>query len=350
MRKVFLLLFIVFLPWVGWGQTPLVKAATRAVTENAIKRELYAAARRQFLPAELQKDIVYSIAQVHRPGIEGVLGTAWLAKKEDQYFAVMPYHIGGKKGSKRDLTFYTNHKKTKKISVTIDANGTSGYHSPDVSIARLEPEDVKDNIPLEVAEPDQSQEAYSFGYTIGDFTPQDFLPMRRWIIDREGVGLRTDRFIPLEDAENPWNLSGYCGAPLLQNIKGKWKVVGMHAGSRSAAETGFAENLSFAISIKKALEILVYEMKFVSPNLRALLFKGQQIALLSTDEHVKAVKIMRNDEIIFEQEMRFFPYPYSDKHAEKAFVSAPALQKGDLVSFDIINNNRKVRTVDFYIW
>lgn len=350
MRKILLVFLLFSSSCISFGQKALVDGIAKGVLENNLKRELYAAARQSVIPAELEKTIIYSLVQVHRPGNESVLGTAWIAKQNDEYFAVMPYHIGGAKGSKRELTLYTRYKQLKKILVTIEANGNAGYHSPDVSLARLEAEDVKDNIPLEISAPDFTQPSYSFGYTVGNFSPKDFFSMQRMFLNHEGMGITTDRIIPLEQRGKPWNLSGYCGSPLLQKINGQWKVVAMHAGSVVSSDLDFSKNRAFAISMEKAMNLLLSQMNQQNPSLRPLSFQGEEVTLLEQNETVRTVKIERDNTIIFTQEMRFFPYPYSDKHAEKAFIKAPLLQMGDLLHFYIHNDKHQIREVTFYVW
>lgn len=322
-------------------------SVVKTLSENALQRKMYAAARRQIVLQELKNIAPYSIAQVHRPGNDNVLGTAWITKQEGKYWAVMPYHIGGKKGSMREVMFQDMHKRIHRVPVQIAVNGNAGFHSPDVALAEIPAEETKDIVALDVAEPDESKPIYSFGYTHGMFTLKDWLPVTRKLFSIEGFGLMANREIAGETEGNSWNLSGYCGSPLIQQFGNEWKVVGMHAGSAANPSGHIAQNLSFAIHIPRAFKMLFNELNNRPVSIRPLLYEDKLITSLFHRERVKTVEIVRNNEVIFTQELRNFAHPYSDAHAENAFVFGPLVEKGDILRFSILDDKHQIRRVEF---
>ena len=174
------------------GRMALDKAAYSTIS-NEVRRSIYAVSRELLKPLSL--DIQYSLVQVSLPGHAGVLGTAWLANYKGQFYAVMPYHIGGRVGSMRELKLQTTSGETKTILGEVVLSGNAGFHSPDMSLIKLSKSVLKENKPLPIKPMDASKPVYTFGYTTGDFGVGDYFAAQRRILGKGGVGIMADRIV-----------------------------------------------------------------------------------------------------------------------------------------------------------
>lgn len=303
--------------------------------------------KRTTLPASLHAIAPYSIAQVRIPGHGRTLGSAWLAHYRNKYWAVMPYHIGGKAGSLRTIRVLDRFGREKTLDVTIALNGNAGFHSLDMSIAEIPEPFLKGNTPMEIAPVNLELPAYSVGFKGGsDFSMHDWIPMKRTFLNAKGLGLIGDRLVEGEKAGETVNLSGYCGAPLFQLIEGEWKVVGMHEGSFINSTQDLVSNLTFALDISHGMELLFEGVeKSTKESSRQLIFKGTYLGALLPAERVKTVEVIRAGEVVLTQEMRNYPLPYSDLHSELALPESMQLISGDQVIFNIQGANKQLRTV-----
>ena len=303
------------------------------------------------IPPDLSDNIVYSLAQISLPGHSEVLGTAWLADYDGSFSVVMPYHIGGKKGSERLVRVYDSYGRTKEILIHVMANGNAGFHSPDLSIAPLPESFLKGNYPLSVGSIDENLPIFSFGYVTGLAKPTDWLAMRRQIRAMEGLGIMGDRNVPGESPNNIVKLSGYCGSPWVQMTEdGGIKVVAVHEGSVINSAEDLTQNVTFAIDASKSMQLVFDSMK-KSPEktTRRLMFRGFYIDSLLFSERVRTVRVARGEKIIFQRELRNFAAPYSDVHSELA-VNGLTLEKGDKILYEIQGENRQqIRNVEYII-
>lgn len=353
------MLFVLGIIPVVWGQTPwkmaakISQAAGAAVPEmtNRISREVsraaYAAARAQFTgPSELLQVLPKSIVQISRPGHEEVLGTGIIVNLYKKNWVLTPYHIGGVKGAKRTIRIYRAEGEPIEHEITIIANGNAGWHAPDVSMARLPAFLSPEVSPLRIGVPDLTKPAYSIGYTAGNFSGEDILPMERRIFSDEGFGLVASRVIPGENPENPLNISGYCGSPVMQkNMYGEWRVVGMHTGSFQPGG-GLDKNRSFATNLSRTLPLLFdtyFHMNVLFP--RTLAFRGWELGHLKVSERVQKVQVIRNGEVVLERGLRNFPYAYSDEHSH-LLLGDVNLRSGDILRYEIRNNQREIRYLE----
>ena len=148
----------------------LTKSVYRVIS-NEMRNEIYSLSR-QLIPA---LDMRYSLVQVKLPGHREVLGTGWLASYRGEFWAVMPYHIGGKKGAVRELSLFDSYGRTKVIQAQITHSGNAGFHSPDMSIVKLPESILNGNRPLFVKKIDVTKPVFTFSYTSGFFEPGDYL-------------------------------------------------------------------------------------------------------------------------------------------------------------------------------
>ena len=322
----------------------LAVSVYRAISHDAL-RSLYATSR-QMLPA---MDMRYSLVQVKLPGHSEVLGTGWLANYRGEFWAVMPYHIGGKVGAVRELSLFDSYGRTKTILGKISHSGNAGFHAPDMSLVKLPAPMLNGNKPLSVEKIDVTKPVYTFGYTSGDFKAGDYLVTQRRILGTEGMGIMGDRIIQGEAPGQVINLSGACGTPLIQRSGDDIYVVGMHEGSAIKSTDNLAENLTFAVDVPKAMETILGAVeKTPEQSARPLMFKGFYIDQLLYTERIQKVELVREGNVIFKQDLRNFPGLYSDFHSELAFGINP-LVKGDVLRYYIQAGKNSVRTVEYLV-
>lgn len=326
------------------GRAALDKTIYNTIT-NEVRRSMYAASRELLKP--IASDIQYSLAQVSLPGHTSVLGTAWFANYQGQFYAVMPYHIGGRVGSMRELRFQTTSGDIKTILGEVVLSGNAGFHSPDMSLIKLSKSVLQGSKPLPIKPMDVTKPIYSFGYTTGDLGVGDFFAAQRSILGQGGVGIKADRKVYGEMPGQVINLSGACGSPFVQQGEEGYYVVGMHEGSVIKSTEDLTQNLIFAVDVPKAFEILFDAAGKTSEEAaRRLMFNGVYVDKLLYTERIKTVEIVHDGEVIFTQELRNFPDLYSDIHSELAFVGQ-FLQMGDVLRYHIQGEKHQMRVVEF---
>ena len=332
----FLLLFFHLACGSSYAQGGLVRGAKNIMSIQAIQL-----ARQSFVQGQLLNQVSRGLVQISRPGASEVLGTGFIFSSRQRLWVAMPYHIGGVTGSRRVIRFTGENHQLVEREISIVANGNAGWHAPDVSLAEFPPQDAPLVQPLAIGTPLLNQTAYSFGYVSGRTAGlEGILPMERYLFNAEGFGLMADRRIPGEDVENPFNISGYCGSPVVQWVDGKWRAVGLHTGS-CVTEKGHTR--SFAVNLPRVLPLLLNRyLKNGSGFSRDLSFRGWLIGKLLPSEKVHAVEVLRGGERIFIQLLRNYPNPYSDEHSELALGNFELLS-GDEIRFEIRNNQREVR-------
>lgn len=332
----FLLLFFHLACGASYAQGGLVRGAKNVLSPQVILR-----AQRAFSQRQLFNQISRGLVQVSRPGAAEVLGTGFVFRARQRVWVAMPYHIGGMAGSRRVIRFAGENGVPQEREISIAVNGNAGWHAPDISLAEFPPEDVRFVQPLSIGAPLLNETAYSFGYVSGRPAGlEEILPMKRCLFNAEGFGLISDRFIPGEAASAPFNISGYCGSPVVQWIDGRWRAVGLHTGSYVTAN---GRTRSFAVNLPRVLPLLLNRyLKNGSGFSRDLLFRGWLVGKLLPSEKVHAVEVLRGGERIFVQLLRNYPNPYSDEHSELALPDAD-LRPGDEIRFEIRNNQRETR-------
>lgn len=321
-----------------------------------VTKKVYAANRAHFKgPKFLLKQMPHSLVQISLPGHDRVWGSGFLIKHQNDLYAVMAYHLGGKKGSLRTVRLYDKKGQTHEYAVTIEASGNAGWHEGDIALARLPQEANSLEIePLSLGTGTVPGEAYSFGYCGGDLSATDFLPMNRYIYTREGVGIQGTRQ-PLqgEDPLHPFLISGYCGSPILQEQEGAWKVVGVHVGGEVVP--GNPEyTRSFAVDVTRVVPFLIDQIRkpWAVEISRGLYFRGYSVTRLSTAERVKEVHVLRGDgeeNGVYQQALRNYDGPYSDERSELA-LGGKLAEAGDIIRYFIYNQTlRQTRVVDFVV-
>ncbi len=343
MRLIKFFIFMLFLAAVHpvvYAQGGLLRGAKTVLSPQAA-----AVARQSFKQAWLLNNVSRSLVQVSRPGASEVLGTGFIFRAHKRLWVAMPYHIGGVAGSRRIIRFAGENNLPQEREITIAVNGNAGWHAPDVSLALLPEQDFSAVRPLEIGWPNLNETAYSFGYVSGRVAGLDeILPVERHIFSAEGFGLISDRVIAGENLAAPFNISGYCGSPVLQYFQGEWRAVGLHTGSCLAPD---GRSRSYAVHLPRVLPLLLRRYLGKDPGYsRSLLFRGWNLGKLLPSERVHSIEVWRGGERVFSRLLRNFPDPYSDAHSELALVGIELLPQ-DILRYEIRNNQREVRYLSY---
>lgn len=312
-----------------------------------LTKRIFAASRSRFAgPRELMARVPKGLIQVARPESPTVLGTGFLFESHGQLWAAMPYHIGGAAGQKRVARVWTKNG-LKEYTVTVAVSGSAGWSSPDVSLAPLPKSALEKGAePFSLGIVRTNVPSYSFGYVAGPYGRRDFLPVRRDIINAAGFGVIGKREIKQDDVRTPFLLSGYCGSPVFQKQGDNWQVVALHSGG-CAMPGSRAQSHTYAVNLSQAVPMML-DQYFQAEKLpaRPLVFRGWEIGRLLLEERVKSVAVWRGEKAVFTLDLRNYPQPYEDAHAELAFAEFD-LQSGDVLRFTVLNEKRKLRVMEF---
>lgn len=320
------------------AQVPFMRGGTAVLSPEAI-----GVARAVFSQRRLLTQVSRGIIQISRPGSPEVLGTGFVFRARKRLWVAMPYHIGGVAGTRRMIRFAGADNLPQEREITIAVNGNAGWHAPDVSLAEFPPQDAAFVQPLSLAAPRLNEVAYSFGYVSGRICGLDeLLPVRRSVFNAEGFGLISNRIIAGEDPKNPFNISGYCGAPVMQRVGGEWRAVGLHTGS-CVTESGLTRG--FAVNVTRIVPLLLNRYLGKGSGFsRELAFRGWILDKLLPSERIYSIEVLRGGERVFMRFLRNFPSPYSDEHSELALADFE-LAPQDRIRYEIRNNQRETRYV-----
>lgn len=267
------------------------------ISPKILKQAVYAAARKQpTIPPYLSHNITHSLVRLYHPGGQKIIGTGFLLKYRHKLLAAFPHHIAGNRGQTWDIGLLPLDQKDYRMTLKVSEHGGFDEDTPDMSIIDLSSYELPGLQPLEMAAPQMDIPAYSFGYTFGDTDADHFLPLERNLLTEQGWEITTDRYLPAEIPEQPVDLAGYCGSPLLQRQYGGWKVVGMHLGSCVYGAGNYDDNIAFAVNLSKALPLL---QNLVLPHIRPILFRGVTVDYLHPGEFIKSLEIERNGVSVF---------------------------------------------------
>ena len=341
-------LFILCLPEVAFAQNPAVVSLIKNATvlpevSPAIMRQVFQATRQQFSgPLIALKTVPHSIVQIARPirtqpYQPSTLGSGFLLKSHGKLWVAGAYHVMGGVGSSRLVRMRDTKGNIREQEITVTVSGISGWHSPDISLAEIPSEMVAEGMtPLEIAAPDLSKPAYSFGYTAGVLSPEDFLAVGRQIYNVQGYGIMTTFQIPGSSWENPVTGNGFCGSPIVQQTgtDGAWKAVGLHDGhcidlDEPALGRGSGVNLSRVVPYM----LDDYFHGNVHPS-RSLTFRGWEVTRLRFLERVEKIQIWRGEKKIWERLLKNYPNPYSDDFTEQALENFD-VRRDDKIIFHI---------------
>ena len=369
-RFVLLLLVYLFTPFVfaqsvlPYSSVNLIRGVSAQsltpVTTKLARRMLAGIRKNTQLPSGLLARARKGVVQIARPSWENgklqtpssVYASGFLLRYQNRLWVASAYHVMGGKGSKRVVRIPTREGTEHDVLVEVEVNGRAGLHEPDISLAPIRAEDIPEGMePLTVAEPMLDQPAYSVGYMTGNFSFDDFLPVKRTFTESTGNSLYGAYHIEGSSPLVPITGNGQCGSPIFQYFPGqqeKWQVVGLHNGhlldwENSARSRGSGVNLS---------KILPY---LVTDNLpvRDLSFRGERVTRLHPNERVAEIALIRNGEVLTTKYMKLFEYPYEDAHAEMALWNE-SLKTGDMIEFTIqrrqtVEPKRSTRKTVFFV-
>lgn len=314
-------------------------------------RPIYQAARQNFSQKYLLQSAQRGLVQIKaKPGGD-VIGTGFLVMLDNKPYVATARHVSGRPGNKIVANVFNEQGDPLEFKAPVVAGGQRGLHSADVALAQLPPEALAGGAkPFAWSAPDLTRPAFSLGYTEGPWKHRDIFPMQRQMLSAgqwDLIGTRPT--VALENPDEPFGFSGYCGAPVLQLQAHHWKVVGVHVGSCGIAEEP-EKNRSFAVNLSETFPLLTQQLhgENLASLTRPVKMFGQEVGKLDWKERVGAVQVYSDFGFLFEQKVDKFDNAYSDEHIEWLIDEAP-WQSGDLVVIVIEGQGGKVRSIEYII-
>ena len=348
-------MFLCYAPVVHAQHPAVIRLIKNATTLPEVSQEVvqkvFQATRMQFPgPASALTTVPRSIVQItlpiqitrptQVPRVQRMaLGSGFLLRSHGKLWVAGAYHVMGGEGSRRMIRMQDARGNIREHEITVTAGGVSGWHSPDISLAEISPDVLVEGMkPLEIATPDMTKPAYSFGYTAGGLAPSDFLAVERRINNVQDNGMLTTFQIPGSSWETPVTGNGFCGSPIVQASEqdGEWKAVGLHDGhclDLDEPELGQGSGVNLARVVPFMLDSYFCDH---IPASRSLTFRGWEVARLQFLERVEKIQVWRNDNMIFERILKNYPNPYENSFAEQALENFD-VHTGDKIVFHVVN-------------
>ena len=314
-------------------------------------RPVYEAARQNFSQKYLLQSAPRGLVQIKTKKGGDVMGTGFLVALNNKPYVVTARHVGGRPGNTVVAEVFNGQGNPLEFKVKMVAGGQRGIHSADVALAELPMDALAGGAkPFAWAAPDLTRPAFSLGYTEGPWQHQDILPMQRQLLSAgqwDLIGTRPT--VALENPDEPFGFSGYCGSPVLQLQSHRWKVVGVHVGSCGITAEP-EKNRSFAVSLSETLPLLTQQLQGqdLPAPMRPIKIFGQEVGQLNWEERVVAVHVYSDFGFLFEQHVDKFDRAYSDEHIEWLIDDAP-WQSGDLVAILIARKGGSVYSIKYTI-
>lgn len=296
------------------------------------QREL---ARLTQVPAHITQRVSPSLVQISLPGhsaseftangfIVNYNGTNWIA---------LSYHVGGSIGNMRYVKMLLKDGKEVGFLGQVAVAGNAGYHEADISLIRV-PDQWQDQVtPLEIGPVNPDLPVYSFGSVAENSGHDDFIPVKREMLRRNGTSIQMTHAMPGDDPLIPAGISGYCGSPIVQEEDGQLRVVGIFTGHVNPVSVKYPA-ISFAIDVNTVLPILMDNPDYTRP----LKFLGYTIADLPLNARLDRMVLWRHipngKYIVDERELYHFPNAFSYENSERAFFDLE-MRSGDMVDFII---------------
>ena len=318
------------------------------VYPHALRRAIYGAARCKLpVPPGLNHKIPQALIQLYAPGSNTIIGTGFILRHQNKLFAVFPHHIAGHQGHAWDIQLTDKQNNRYRFSITISKHGGFDEKHPDLAFTDLSNFRLPPIEALEMGTPALREPAYSFGYTMGRFDVDDFLPIQKHFLTQHGWELTTDRIIAGEKPSATLNIAGYCGAPLLQLQEGTWKAVGIHIGSCVYDAANFHLNHSTAVHLPKAFALL-QKIQENPPHTVNLAFRGMVVYYLKKDDQVINLEIERDNVSIFwteiDESSNFRP-----EKVEQFLEPQLTLQSNDRLIFTLQNRHKQIRRIELTV-
>ena len=300
----------------------------------SLEEQLHLAALSQ-VPIRLSLQVSPSLAQIFLVNRgDSFLANGFIVRYGGTNWVALSYHVGGKTGTERLVKIVLRDGTEVSFDGVVEASGNAGYHEADLSLIRI-PEKWQDEVtPLEIAAPVADLPIYSFGSVANASRHHDFLPVKRTILDQTDLSLRMTHNMPGEKSDYPAGISGYCGSPLVQEIDGELRVVGIYTGHINAVS---AEEpaVSFGVDLSQALPVIVEN----PTRPRTLKFLGKTVGEIPFNQRLESVGLVRispefEEESLVVRDLYHYPNRFSLEHAEQVFFDLE-LRSGDALAFKI---------------
>ncbi|WP_428073785.1 hypothetical protein [Candidatus Avelusimicrobium luingense] len=285
------------------------------------------------VPGNISHIISPSLTRIYLPNHQKLLANGFILHYADTNWVALSFHVGGKEGNERIVKLRLKDNTEVSFVGMVEKAGNSGYHEADISLIRI-PEQWQDQvIALDVIPLHTNAPLYSFGFVAPESQHDDFIPIQRHLLAKDGLTLHMTHALPGASPTEPLGLSGYCGSPIVQEINGKIGVVGIFAG---LVDPVAAQQLpvSYAIDLNDVLPVIVYD----NTTLRNVNFLGKTITQIPYTVRLEDMTLMRDGKALFTRDLHHFPYRFSHEETERAFIGAE-FHSNDIVIFKFRGRN-----------
>ena len=296
------------------------------------QREL---ARLAQVPAHITQRVSPSLVQIGLPShlVSDFTANGFIVKYNGQNWIALPYHVGGRIGNVRYVKMLLKDGTEVGFLGQVAVAGNAGYHEADMSFIRV-PDEWQDQVtPLEIGPLTPDSPVYSFGSVAENSTHDDFIPVKREVLRRNGTSIQMSHNMPGDDPLHPVEISGYCGSPIVQEADGQIRVVGIFTGHVNPVSAEYPA-VSFAVDVHQVLPLLMDNPDYKRP----LKFLGYTIAEIPLNARLDKMVLWRfspnGKYIVDERELYHFPNAFSYENSERAFFNVE-MRSGDMVDFII---------------
>ena len=288
-------------------------------------------ARLSLVPQTLSDQVSPALAQVYMPGdAEKFLANGFIVNYNGVKWIALSRHVGGRLGNICLLKIVLQDGSEREFLGEVEIAGRAGYHEVDMDLIRI-PAVLQDRVTaLEIAAPDPELPAYSFGSVARDSAHNDFLPVKREIVDQNDMLIQMTHDFPGQNPQHPVGLNGYCGSPIIQVIDGQPRAVGIFTGYMDAASQTVPA-MSYALDLPQAFSVLVDH----PAQTRSLNFLGKHVDDIPYNHRLSSVTLADPNRVVaLERKLLVFPNKFSYENAEQIFFDQQ-LHSGDIILFTV---------------
>lgn len=299
-------------------------------------------ARLSQVPAHITAQVSPSVVQISLPrDISSFVANGFIVNYKGTNWVALSYHVGGRVGNERIVKMVLNDGSEVAFTGKVEVAGNAGYHEADMSFIRVPDEWQHQVSALQIAPANPDLPVYSFGSVAENSAHDDFIPVKRTILQHKGTSIQMTHAMPGDDPLKPAEISGYCGSPVVQEIDGQIRVVGIFTGHINPVSKEVPA-VSFAIDVNKVLPVLMDNPTYT----RTLKFLGHPIAQIPLNQRLERMLLWRNRpgntpavlsevspaQLVEVSELYHFPNEFSYEQAELGFFNQE-LRSGDKIEF-----------------
>ena len=300
-------------------------------------------ARLSQVPLRISQKVSPSLARIYlKDRGDSFVSNGFIVNHNGFNWIALPYHVGGRLLNERLIKIRLKDGTDVSFTGMVGKAGNAGYHAIDISLIRIPDEWQDQVVPLEIAPVQADLPLYSFGSVAVESGHDDFIPVKRTLLKHDGYSLQMTHDMPGDNPADPASISGYCGSPIVQEIAGQLRVVGIFTGHVNPVS---ADHPSISYAIDASAIPLLIDAFFPK---RTIKFLNHEVSPLFFNERLERMALWHNGEfLVVERSLYHFPNEFTPEQAEKAFFDQK-LRSGDVVKFTI-NHNHENLLLEFTI-